>query len=276
MHVAIDFGASNTDAIARIGTELRRWMVPTIGKPNEARVRAVLAAGRIELADVTWIAMTGGDRSALSDTIAGTPILSIPEVEAIGRGGLELAGVSEAAIISAGSGTAIVAARPSGFQHISGTGVGGGTLVGLARLLIGTADPGVVDALARAGNHTSVNLTIGEIIGEAIGSLPPDTTAVNFGRLAREASTPNRPDLAAGLVNLVGQVIGVVAINAARSQSLEHIVVIGHLADLSSVRTTIAQVGEFYGAPITIPQGGGYATALGALLAAEALMKINA
>jgi len=71
-------------------------------------------------------------------------------------------------------------------------------------------------------------------------------------------------------------VIGVVAINAARSQSLEHIVVIGHLADLSSVRTTIAQVGEFYDAPITIPQGGGYATALGALLAAEALMKINA
>ncbi|GEM_PF-6393265 len=40
---------------------------------------------------------------------------------------------------------------------------------------------------------------------------------------------------------------------AARSQSLEHIVVIGHLADLSSVRTTIAQVGEFYGAQSSFP-----------------------
>jgi type II pantothenate kinase len=271
MHIAIDFGASNTDAIARIGTELRRWTLPSVGKPSEARTRAVLTAGNIDLADVAWIAMTGGDRSALADTLAGTPIISVPEVEAIGRGGLALAGVSEAAIVSAGSGTAVIAARPAGYQHISGTGVGGGTLLGLARLLIGTADPGVVDALARAGNHTSVNLTIGEIIGEAIGSLPPDTTAVNFGRLAREASTPNRPDLAAGLVNLVGQVIGVVAINAARSQSFETIVVIGHLADLASIRATIAQVGEFYGAPITLPAGGGYATALGALLAAEAL-----
>lgn len=270
MHVAIDFGASNTDAVARIGDELRRWTIPSIGKPSEARVEAVLTAGRIALADVTWLAMTGGDRSDLTDTIAGTPIISVSEVEAIGRGGLELAGVSEAAIISAGSGTAVIGARSGEYQHISGTGVGGGTLVGLARLLIGTADPGVVDALARAGSHVSVNLTIGEIIGEAIGTLPPDTTAVNFGRLAREASTPNRPDLAAGLVNLVGQVIGVVAINAARSRGFETIVVIGHLADLASIRTTIAQVGEFYKAPITLPAGGGYATALGALLAAEA------
>jgi hypothetical protein len=62
-----------------------------------------------------------------------------------------------------------------------------------------------------------------------------------------------------------------VAINAARSQSFATIVVIGHLADLASIRATIAQVGEFYGAPITLPVGGGYATALGALLAAEAL-----
>jgi type II pantothenate kinase len=203
--------------------------------------------------------------------IAGRPTISIPEVEAIARGGLALGEANAAAIVSAGSGTAVVAARPGEYQHLSGTGVGGGTLIGLARLLIGTADPGVVDALARAGNPAGVNLTIGEIIGESIGSLPPDTTAVNFGRLARQALTPSRPDLAAGLVNLVGQVIAVVAINAARSQGFTTIIVIGHLTDLSSMRTTITQVGEFYGAPITIPQSGGFATAMGALLAAEAI-----
>lgn len=270
MSVAIDFGATNTDAVARIGDELRRWTVPSEGQPDEQRVRAVLAAGHVDLADVAWIAVTGGDRSALPIAIEGRPIRPISEVEAIGRGGLALAELDSAAIVSAGSGTAVVAASPLGYHHISGTGVGGGTLMGLGRLLVGTADAQALDALARAGTHTRVNLTIGEIVGGAIGTLPPDTTAVNFGRLARQALSPNRADLAAGLVNLVGQVIGVVAINAARSKGLDPIIVIGHVADLASVRATIMQVGEFYGASIVIPEGGGLATALGALLAAEA------
>jgi type II pantothenate kinase len=270
MHVAIDFGASNTDAVAREGEDLRRWTVPSGGRPDEQRIREVLAAGGVDLDEVAWVAATGGDSSALPAEIDGRPVLVVREVEAIGRGGLALADVEQAAIVSAGSGTAVIGASPGSYQHITGTGVGGGTLLGLGRLLIGIADPGALDALARAGRHTGVNLTIGEIVGGGVGTLPADTTAVNFGRLAREALSPSRADLAAGLINLVGQVIAVVAISAARSHDLETIVVTGHLADLASIRATITQVGEFYGAPITIPEGGGYATALGALLAASA------
>jgi type II pantothenate kinase len=270
MYLAIDFGASNTDAIARHadGT-LQRWTIPSAGNVTEARILAVLQAGKIAAESLRALAVTGGDRSQLGETFQGITIRSVPEVEAIGRGGLAMAKLEQAAIVSAGSGTAVIAAGPAGFGHISGTGVGGGTLLGLARMLIGSADAPVIDALARAGNHTVVNLTIGEIIGEAIGSLPPDTTAVNFGRLARQPLSPNRADLAAGIVNLVGQVIAVVAINAARSRNLERIVVVGHLADLASIRTTILQVGSFYGAPIDIPAGGGYATAMGALMLLE-------
>jgi type II pantothenate kinase len=181
-----------------------------------------------------------------------------------------LVGLEAAAIVSAGSGTAVIAARADGYHHISGTGVGGGTLLGLARLLIGTADAQAVDALARAGSHVGVNLTIAEVVGStAIGSLPPNTTAVNFGKLARQAITPSRPDMAAGIINLVGQVIAIVAINAARSQGFEDIVIVGHLTDLASIRATLAEVGGFYSARIHIPAGGGYATAHGALLMAQ-------
>jgi type II pantothenate kinase len=271
MRVAIDFGASNTDAVARMeGGDLRHWVVPGAGRPDEQRVRAVLAAGGLDPAALTGLTVTGGDRSALPAEFEGQLIQAVSEVEAIGRGGLELGGYTEAAIVSAGSGTAVIGAGPEGFAHISGTGVGGGTLLGLGRLLVGNANPRVIDALARAGRHTAVNLTIGEIVGGEIGALPSDTTAVNFGRIAREALTPDRADLAAGLVNLVGQVIGVVAINAARSKGLSQIVITGHLMDLSSIRATVLQVGEFYGAAMTIPESPGQATALGALLAAEA------
>lgn len=266
---AIDFGASNTDVVVQDGSALRHWRLPTEGHPSDARIRAVLAHGAVTPADLSWIAVTGGNRTALSPVLDERPLHQVPEVQAIGRGGLALAGLERAVVASAGSGTAVVAAGPGSAYHVTGTGVGGGTLVGLARLLVGTVDPREIDALALAGKDTTHNLTIGEILGQAIGSLPPETTAVNFGRVARHDVPASREDTAAALVNMVGQVIAVIAINAARAQQLTDTVIVGHLADLPSIRRTFELVGQYYHATIHIPQGGGKATALGALLTVQ-------
>lgn len=266
--VGIDFGASNTDVVVRVGTTMRRWKVPSHGQPDEARVRAVLAVGAIAPADVEWIAVTGGNRERLTDAIDGRRVIRIDEVRSIGRGGLTLANVERAIVTSAGSGTAVVAADPSGARHVTGTGVGGGTLVGLGRLLLGITDPHALDELARAGNAAGLNLTIGEILGGAIGSLPPETTAVNFGRVARDPLDATPADTAAALVNMVGQVIAIIAINAAHATQNTNIVMIGHLTDLPSIRETFRSVGTFYGATLQVPEFGGFATATGALLEA--------
>jgi len=271
--VGIDFGASNTDIVLRgdHGDDWRRWTLPSIGTPSESRVREVLEAGDIRPRDVAWMAITGGDRQALPATIDARPIRSVNEMHAIGMGGLALSGLSRAIVTSAGSGTAVVRAEGTTARHVTGTGVGGGTLVGLGRLLLNTVNPREIDALASRGHASGVNLTIGEILGTAIGSLPADTTAVNFGRVARHPVEASREDLAAALVNMVGQVVGVIAINAARAEQMEHIVVVGHLTDLPSVRETLRQVGVFYGASIILPEFGGFATATGALLDGAAL-----
>jgi type II pantothenate kinase len=266
---AIDFGASNTDVVVRDQSGLQHWRLPSEGHPSDERVRAVLAHGGIVPGDLAWLAVTGGNRTTLSPTLDGRALHQVAEVNAIGRGGLALAGLERAAVASAGSGTAVVAATPEECRHVSGTGVGGGTLVGLARLLVGTVDPREIDALAQAGTDTALNLTIGEILGQAIGTLPPETTAVNFGRVARHAVAASREDTAAALVNMVGQVIAVIAINAARAQQLSDTVIVGHLTDLPSVRRTFQLVGQYYHAVIHIPPDGGKATALGALLVAH-------
>jgi type II pantothenate kinase len=265
---AVDFGASNTDVVFSDGSTTRHWRLPNEGQPDDALLRRALAVGDVSTADVAWLAVTGGNRSLLSDTIDGRPLYRVDEVQAIGRGGLTLAGLEAAVVASAGSGTAVVAARPDGSRHVTGTGVGGGTLVGLSRLLVGTVDPQEIDALALRGKDTTFNLTIGEILGQAIGSLPPETTAVNFGRVARHEVQSSPEDAAAALVNMVGQVIAIVAINAAKAQQLEHAVIVGHLTDLPSIRRTFEAVAKFYGATILIPEVGGSATALGALLTA--------
>lgn len=268
---AIDFGITNTDAVAEVDGALRRWTRPSAGEPDAALVRAVLAEGGVDLGALSRVAVTGGRHKNLPARIDGCALVSVGEIPAIGRGGQILAEMlgerhtTPILVVSAGSGTAVVAARGDEYRHVTGSAVGGGTLLGLSRLLIQTVDPHEIDALALAGDPNGADLALSDVISGPIGNLPPDATAVNFGRIGREARAVSRADLAASLVTLVGQVIGVTAINAARAQQIEYIVVIGHLIDMRSVRRTLERTGEFYGTGFIIPPDPGFATALGAL-----------
>jgi type II pantothenate kinase len=160
----------------------------------------------------------------------------------------------------------MVAARGASYTHATGTAVGGGTMLGLARLILGTTDPLEIDKLASEGNPNGADLSLADVITGPIGSLPAEATAVNFGRLARLESAVARADLAAALVTMVGQVVGLLAIQAARAQQIERIVVIGHLIDMPSMRRVLASVGQYYATPWELPADAGYATAMGALL----------
>ena len=233
---------------------------------SQLGVRAGVHAGQLEA-----ICVTGGQTRQLPDQFDGTPLVKVGEIDAIGCGGLALAQQDAALVVSAGSGTAMVSARRQAdgsviARHVTGTAVGGGTLQGLARLLLGTTDPNAINALAEQGHANGVDLTLIEATGGAIGHLPADANAVNFGKLARANAdvSPKREDVASGLVRLVSQVIAVIAINAANAERLPHIVVIGHLADLPSVRKVLSAVAGYYDAKITVPPNPGYGTALGA------------
>ena len=120
------------------------------------------------------------------------------------------------------------------------------------------------------GDPNGVDLALRDVVSGPIGSLPPDATAVNFGRLARQEQEAQPDDLAAALMTLIGQVIAITAINAARAERVERVVLIGHMADMPSFRRVIAQVGEYYGMQVLVPEHAGYGTALGALLHAIA------
>jgi type II pantothenate kinase len=279
MRAAIDFGISNTDVVAYVDGELRRWNQPSRDQPPDPEfARAMLAAGGVELASLGRLAVTGGRHRSLPPQIEGCTLVRVGEIEAIGRGGQALAGGKRddpLLVVSAGSGTALVTARGAQYAHVTGSGVGGGTLIGLSRLLLHTADPGEIDALALAGDPTGTDLSLSDVINGQIGNLPPDATAVNFGRLAHHDFVPRREDMAAALVTLVGQVIAIVAINAANAQQIERgldtvrIVVIGHLTDMSSIRRVLGSVGDLYGVRLNLPPEAGHATALGALLHSE-------
>lgn len=271
-HAAIDFGISNIDAVALIDGTLHRWTRPSDGPPTAASVHEVLAAGGLELSSLPHLAVTGGRHRALPVSISNVALLGINEVAAIGRGGQAL-GLHDdddpyipMLVVSAGSGTAVVAARGREYAHITGSGVGGGTLLGLGRLLLNTTDAIAIDALAQQGDPNGADLSLRDVISGPIGALPPDATAVNFGRIAHAAHDASPADLAAALMTLVGQVIAITAINAARAERLERVVVIGHMTDMPSFRKVLDQVGDYYGMRLTLPAQAGFGTAQGAML----------
>ena len=152
MIAAIDFGLTNTDiAYAPAAGEAPRTIFITSEHKvdGHAFAHALRATGHSP-ADFTRVAITGGQHRRLPDAIGGADVIKVNEVEAIGKGGLALSNLEEALIVSAGSGTACVAARRGTSAHATGSAVGGGTFVGLAKLLLGVADPQAIDALAIA------------------------------------------------------------------------------------------------------------------------------
>jgi type II pantothenate kinase len=271
MHAAIDFGITNTDAVASMDGVLHYWTRPSVGRPDQESVRSILAAGGVALSTLPRIAVTGGQHKALPSRLGVCDVIGVNEITAVGRGGQVLSQIdgedptTPALVVSAGSGTAVVSARGSTYAHVTGTGVGGGTLLGLARLLLHTTDVHVIDAMAMRGDPNGADLALRDVVSGPIGTLPPEATAVNFGRLARITDHASPDDLAAALITLVGQVIAITAINAARAERIDRIVVVGHMADLPSFRRALEQVSVIYGVPLLLPARAGYATALGAL-----------
>jgi len=277
MQAAIDFGISNTDVVARIRGELRHWNQPYYGDPDEKSVRTILAAGGIDLGSLDRLAVTGGRHKLLPAHLGRTQVVPFNEVQAIGRGGQAILGLGDeerqqpTIVASAGSGTALIKAQSDEFAHVSGTGVGGGTMLGLARLLLGTLDPVEIGELALAGDRNGADLSLADVITGPIGHLPADATAVNFGRLARQdfSGEVQRQDLAAALVNLVAQTIGLITVNTAHAHNCARIVVIGHMLDMAYFRHILSLVGKYYTTAMILPDAPGCATALGALVAME-------
>lgn len=282
MRAAVDFGLTNIDVVIGdhkqvlaigAGGLARYAMVPSERRVDAGQLARAVDAVGYRVADFERISVTGGQHRKLPSAVDGVPIAKVGEVEAIGTGGLALAqhavpNLRAALVVSAGSGTAMIAVRDGVCYHVTGSAVGGGTLLGLSRLLIGTADPREIDALAVRGDANAVDLSLVEATGGAIGRLPAAANAVNFGRVASLPNTDGlrREDLAAGVALLVGQVIAVIAINAASAEQLEQIVVVGHTVDLACMRKVLTTVAGYYDARILVPDLPGFATAVGALL----------
>jgi type II pantothenate kinase len=219
----------------------------------------------VPLAEISEIALTGVGAPLFKDSIYGIPIRLVDEFRAIGRGGLLLSGLTAAIVASCGTGTAFVRAVGETVTRIGGSGVGGGTLMGLSHLLLREDDILRVSTLAERGNGGNVDLLISEISHTEIPGLPDTATASNFGAVN---PTTSREDLALGITNLVTQTVGMLAVFATLNDpdNIRDVVLTGSVADLPQCASVMKAITEMTGVRFHITDNAPFATAIGTVI----------
>ncbi len=222
----------------------------------------------LTLGDIDRIMMTGAGSVYVKDAIYNLPCTSVPEFTSSGVGGLYLSGLDEAIVVSMGTGTAINHAKRVGDGHeikyLGGTGVGGGTLTGLSRKLLGVDTIEHIEQLATEGNLDNIDLRIKDIAqNHSYHGINENLTAANFGKVSDMATSA---DLALGISNLVAETIAMMAIFAARSYHISDIVLIGNLTTIEPIRNVFASLGESFDVRFVIPENAQFGTVIGAAL----------
>ncbi|NLA81569.1 MAG: type II pantothenate kinase [Clostridiaceae bacterium] len=264
--IGLDVGGSITKII---GFRAGKLLEETRVQANDPVASAYGALGKfltlndLQLDQVDSIHATGVGASYLDGRLLECKTVIVPEFEAVGIGGLYTASVDRAIVVSMGTGTSLIYAHDRQIRHIIGSGVGGGTLLGLAQVMLNVRDFKNIEEMASLGRLEEVDLSIGDISRDEIPGLSSSTTASNFGKVGDHV-TPS--DLALGIVNLVFQSVGTSAVLAARLEKVDKIVMTGNLMRVDKGREVLQGFSQLYKIDIIVPERAEYATAIGAAL----------
>ena len=267
MIIGIDVGTTTTKAVSIEDGRLTRKVLI---KASDAVAAATGALGKIvfengiAISAIDGIRITGAGSSQIKNNIFGIPTNRVSEIIAIGTGGMFLSGMDNIIIANIGTGTAIIEAGTEGIYHYGGSGVGGGTILGLAKKLLPTAEINDVIKLAQTGNVSRVDLLLGDIMDTDISFLQKDTTIANFGKMSDSAGSE---DIAIAIINMVYQVIGMLSVFAARAKNIKQVVVTGNGSGNKLGQKFLADITGMYGTEFIYPADAEYTTAVGAGLA---------
>jgi type II pantothenate kinase len=264
--IGIDIGGSTTKIVGHTDGGILSPILVRATDPVASVYGAFgrfLNDNRLRLSNVERIMVTGVGSSYVTERLFGIPTAKASEFDAIGMGGLFLSGLKRAIIVSMGTGTALVMAEDGHSTHLGGTGVGGGTLLGLSNRMLNIRNFNDIVEMAGGGDLSHIDLTVGDITRDSVINLPPETTASNFGKISDLAS---KSDVALGIINLVFQTIGMISVFATRMENVKDIVLTGNLTNVPQTRQIFGRLSDLFGVKFIVPENAEYATAVGAAI----------
>jgi type II pantothenate kinase len=265
--IGIDIGGSTTKIVGFDGKQnLIKPMCVTADDPLTSIYGAFgkfIEVNNLGLSDIEKVMITGVGSSSITKPIYHLNCESTPEFRSIGLGGLYLSKFTDAIIVSMGTGTALVHAVAGNEPvYLGGTGVGGGTLMGLSKKLLGLDTISHIEDLARQGDISKVDLKVGDLSKKNAG-LSGELTASNFGRVSDIAT---KGDIALGLINMVFETVGMMAVFAARQYGIKDIVLTGNLTAMSQVKDVIEMFNKHFDVNMVIPDDAQFSTVIGAAI----------
>ena len=270
--IGIDVGGSTTKIVG-FGKQNGEWtlIAPLFVKATDPITSIYGAFGKFldvngySLSDIEKVMVTGAGSSYMSRPIYDLPCEKIAEFNSIGLGGLYLSGLDKALVTSCGTGTALVyTERGKEPKYLGGTGVGGGTLVGLSKKMLNMDNVNHIAELAREGNIGNIDLKISDITkSDIVPGFGDIMTASNFGSVSDIAT---KADLALGIINMVFETIGMMSIFAARNFGIRDIVLTGNLSGVEQAPQVFGTLNKMFDMNFIIPQNSAFGTVIGAAL----------
>ena len=271
--IGIDVGGSTTKIVGfHDDGRVKRLIEPQFIRANDPITATYGAFGKftdengIPISEISRVVMTGVGSSYVKKDLYGIECKRVKEFNCIGKGGLYLSGLDEALVVSMGTGTALVHANKNGeMNYLGGTGVGGGTLVGLSKLLVGAESIEHIVEYASDGDLANIDLRIKDITAkDSLTALNRDMTASNFGNVSDVAT---KSDIALGVLNMVYETIGMVSVFASKHAGVRDIVLTGNLTRLGFCAKKFDEINGFgYGVNFIMPKLSQYATVIGCAL----------
>ena len=264
--IGIDVGMSTTKIVGVCDGEV---IAPTRIKAMDPVTSLYGAFGKylydnnISLTDIEKVMLTGVGAEYVDKCVYGLPTERVGEFEADALGAQFGSGLSNMIVVSMGTGTTLIEVRGQEVKHLGGLGIGGGTLIGMAQLLLGTNDVSQIAQMADKGNLANINLNIGDISVRPLPGLPMDATASLFGNVDNLASPE---DIALGLIWTVVQTIGSATVLTSRSNGFKEFVMIGNLTKIPQTKWVFDSLEPLYGVHFIIPKHSEFCTAIGAAL----------
>ena len=224
--------------------------------------------------DIEDIGVTGGRTEQLIDVIKRMKSIHyIVEFEATLKGVrflLKKEGYhfDRSMITNIGTGTSIHYMEGNTDIRVGGTGVGGGTLIGLSALTTGITDYNAIREMAARGNREDIDLRVNDIYQGMDTPIVGTLTASNFGKVGITEDVQHQPeDVIATVQGLVGEVITTLSIQYAEEKNAQHIVYIGStLSNNEHLTSVIANYTRTKKHTPVFINDHGFAGAVGALL----------
>lgn len=276
--VGIDIGGSTTKISGFLGADLLKCIQVEASNPIASLFGAFgqfLTENELDLSDIAEIHLTGVGSSGVLKPIYGIPTFKVDEFVANGVGGRYFAKEEKSVVVSMGTGTSYVLAEGDKLSHLGGIAIGGGTILGLSKLLLNTQDIDAIQAMSLQGDYKQVDLLIGDISKHPLPGLNLNVTAANFGKVEEMAT---KEDIAAGIVHMVLENLCHTGTLIAQSMDVKEFILIGSLANFAECEYITKDCADLAGEGVyfVIPEYAGFGTAIGAaLVSKEDLRPVN-